>query len=186
MRISRSGSSLKNAVVPNEPVTVEQMQADEEGRLLLLAELGGAPVGCGVARRSHVAGRGFVAARVLVEFRRQGVGTALLLALSDHVRSIGRAELTSLSTRTIPGRSPLRGGLGARSTTGSSRSARSGSSSRSIRPAASRSRLWRGAAMSYSGPRGRSRSKASRTCPCREMSRSNARSGCVGKAGLLE
>ena len=45
--------------------------------------------------RSHFAGRGFVAPRVLPEFRRRGVGTALLLALSDHIRSLGRDELTS-------------------------------------------------------------------------------------------
>jgi GNAT superfamily N-acetyltransferase len=87
---------LKSAIVPNEPVTAEQIQAtDEEGRILLLAELDGNLVGCGIAARSHFAGRGFVAPRVLPDFRRRGVGTALLLALTDHIRSLGREELIS-------------------------------------------------------------------------------------------
>jgi GNAT superfamily N-acetyltransferase len=87
---------LKSAVVPNEPVTAEQIHAtDEDGRLLLLAELDGKLIGCGIAARSHFAGRGFVAPRVLPDFRRRGVGTSLLLALSDHVRSLGREELIS-------------------------------------------------------------------------------------------
>jgi GNAT superfamily N-acetyltransferase len=87
---------IKSAVVPNEPVTGEQIHAThEEGRLLLLAELDAKLAGCGGAMRSHFAGRGFVSARVLPEFRRQGVGTALLHALSDHIRSLGRSELTS-------------------------------------------------------------------------------------------
>src|SRR5690349_4041289 len=55
---------LKSAIVPNEPVTAEQIHAtDEDGRLLLLAELDGKLVGCGIAARSHFAGRGFVAPR---------------------------------------------------------------------------------------------------------------------------
>jgi GNAT superfamily N-acetyltransferase len=87
---------VKSAVVPNEPVTGDQMVAThEEGRLLLLAELDGKLAGCGGATRSHFAGRGFVSPRVLPEFRRRGVGTELLFALSDHVRSLGREELTS-------------------------------------------------------------------------------------------
>ena len=49
---------VKSAVVPDEPVTGDQMVArHEEGRLLLLAELGGRLVGCGGATRSHFAGR---------------------------------------------------------------------------------------------------------------------------------
>jgi mycothiol synthase len=87
---------LQNIIVPNEPVTAEQIRAsDEEGRVLLLAELDEELAGCGIAARSHFAGRGFVAPRVLPEFRRRGVGTALLLALADHVRSLDREELIS-------------------------------------------------------------------------------------------
>ena len=102
LRVVVSGADLdawariKNIIVPNEPVTAEQIRAtDEEGRVLLLAELDGDLAGCGIAARSHFAGRGFVAPRVLPEFRRRGVGTALLLALADHVRSLGREELIS-------------------------------------------------------------------------------------------
>jgi GNAT superfamily N-acetyltransferase len=62
LRVVESGADLdawarlENAIVPNEPVTAEQIRAtDEEGRLLLLAELDGNPVGCGIAARSHFA-----------------------------------------------------------------------------------------------------------------------------------
>jgi mycothiol synthase len=82
---------IKSTVVPNEPVTAEQIVAsDEPGRLLLLAERDGDAVGCGIAAPSHFGGRAFVAARVLAEHRRQGVGTELLHALSGHARSLGR------------------------------------------------------------------------------------------------
>ena len=84
-------ATLKSTVVPNEPVTAEQIVAsDEEGRLLLLAELDGAAVGCGITAPSHFGGRAFVAVRVLAEHRRRGIGTELLRALSEHARSLGR------------------------------------------------------------------------------------------------
>jgi mycothiol synthase len=87
---------VKNAVVPNEPVTAEQIRASaEQGRLLLLAEAGGELAGSGIAARSHFAGRGFVAPRVLPEHRRRGLGTAILTALTDHVRGLDRGELIS-------------------------------------------------------------------------------------------
>lgn len=84
-------AELKSTVVPNEPVTAEQIVAsEEEGRLLLLAELDGVTVGCGIAAPSHFGGRAFIAARVLAEYRRRGIGTELLRALSDHASSLGR------------------------------------------------------------------------------------------------
>jgi mycothiol synthase len=84
-------ATLKSAVVPNEPVTAEQIVAsDENGRLLLLAELDGAAVGCGIAAPSHFGGRAFVAARVLPDQRRRGIGSELVRALSEHARSLGR------------------------------------------------------------------------------------------------
>jgi mycothiol synthase len=84
-------AALKSTVVPNEPVTAEQLVAsDEDGRLLLLAERDGVAVGCGIAAPSHFGGRAFVAARVLAEHRRRGVGTELVRALSEHARSLGR------------------------------------------------------------------------------------------------
>jgi mycothiol synthase len=84
-------AALKSAVVPNEPVTAEQIVAShEEGRLLLLAERDGVAVGCGIAAPSHFGGRAFIAARVLLEQRRRGVGSELVRALSEHARSLGR------------------------------------------------------------------------------------------------
>ena len=84
-------AELKSTVVPNEPVTAKQLRAsDEPGRLLLLAELDGTLAGCGIAARSGFAGLAFLAARVLPEHRRRGVGSALVGALADHGRSLGR------------------------------------------------------------------------------------------------
>jgi len=81
---------LKSEVVPNEPVTADQLRAtDEPDRLLLLARSGGEPVGCGIAARSSFGGRAFVAARVLASFRRRGIGSALVRTLSDHARALG-------------------------------------------------------------------------------------------------
>src|ERR1700682_1001715 len=84
-------AKVKSTVVPNDPVTAEQLVASaEDGRLLLLAARDGVAVGCGIAARSSFGGRAFIAARVLPEHRRQGIGTALLRALSDHARALGR------------------------------------------------------------------------------------------------
>jgi mycothiol synthase len=84
-------AGIKSTVVPNEPVTAEQMRASgEPDRLLLLAELDGRPAGCGIASSSSCGGRAFVAVRVLPEFRRRGVGRALGRALAAHGRTLGR------------------------------------------------------------------------------------------------
>jgi mycothiol synthase len=89
-------AALKSTVVPNEPVTAEQLvTSDEPGRLLLLAEHDGVAVGCGIAAPSHFGGRAFVAARVLAEHRRRGIGTALLRALSAHARALGREGINA-------------------------------------------------------------------------------------------
>src|SRR5260221_7963292 len=84
-------AELKSRVCPTEPVTAEQLVAtDEPGRLLLLAEREGALAGCGIAAPSHFGGRAFVAARVLPEHRRRGVGRELVRALAEHGRALGR------------------------------------------------------------------------------------------------
>ena len=84
-------AEIKSRVVPNEPVTAEQLAAtDEPGRLLLLAERDGVLAGCGIAGLSNFGGRVFIAARVLEEHRRHGVGRELVRALAEHGRGLGR------------------------------------------------------------------------------------------------
>jgi GNAT superfamily N-acetyltransferase len=86
-----SWARIKSSVVPNEPVTAAQLeQSAEPERLLLLASLDGVDVGCGIAAPSNFGGRAFCAARVLAPYRRRGVGTALLRAIAEHGRSLGR------------------------------------------------------------------------------------------------
>lgn len=83
-------AELKSTVVPNEPVTAEQLRASvEPERKLVLAELDGKLAGCGIADRSSFGGRAFIAVRVLEEHRRRGVGTVLLHELADYARSLG-------------------------------------------------------------------------------------------------
>jgi mycothiol synthase len=83
-------AELKSSVVPNEPVTAEQMRATAEpDRKLVLAELDGVPAGCGIADRSSFGGRAFIAVRVLEQQRRRGVGMALMRELSSYARSLG-------------------------------------------------------------------------------------------------
>ncbi len=84
-------AAIKSTVVPNEPVTAELLRVNlEPGTLLLLAELDGRPAGCGIASPSSFGGRVFVAARVLPELRRRGVGRELVRALAAHGRALGR------------------------------------------------------------------------------------------------
>lgn len=87
----RTWARIKSAVVPNEPVTPEQLVATAEpDRLLLLASLDGIDAGCGIADASSFGRRAFIAARVLEQYRRRGVGCALVRALAEHGRSLGR------------------------------------------------------------------------------------------------
>jgi mycothiol synthase len=82
---------VRRAVVPTESAgTVEEHRArDSKERLVLLAELDGQLAGSGLADRSDMAGRFFVAPRVLPSFRRLGVGTALLQELAAHAERFG-------------------------------------------------------------------------------------------------
>jgi GNAT superfamily N-acetyltransferase len=83
-------AQIKTVVVPNEPTTAEQLRRldSEPGRLMLLADVDGETVGCGVAGRSSFGGRAFIAVRVVARARRRGVGTALAEALIDHARAL--------------------------------------------------------------------------------------------------
>ena len=90
--------------MPNEPVTADQLVAtDEPGRLLLLAEREGRLAGCGIAAPSHFGGRVFLAARVLAEHRRRGVGRELVRALAEHGRALGHAGVSGFVDVEDPG-----------------------------------------------------------------------------------
>ncbi len=81
-----------NAITPDEPSDPAQQRERRERdprRLYLLAELGGAVVGCGFAGPSQSAGRGFLSPRVLPTARRRGAGAALLAELGGHLTDLG-------------------------------------------------------------------------------------------------
>lgn len=82
---------VRNMVVPNEPTTVEDVRrhSGEPDRRALLAALDGSVAGCGVVGRSSFGGRVFMAPRVLPDWRRRGVGRALVAALAAHARARG-------------------------------------------------------------------------------------------------
>jgi GNAT superfamily N-acetyltransferase len=82
---------VRMAVLPDERVqTVEELRSSMTPEsVFLLAELDGRVAGAGVAGRSDLAGQGFLSPRILPEARRQGVGTALLRRLAEHVQRLG-------------------------------------------------------------------------------------------------
>jgi len=88
-------NDVRRIVMPNESVPTIAVLRAEKGpdTLMLLAESGDQVVGSGVANRSQVDG-GFVAARVVPDHRRRGVGSALLRVLLDHLvdRGFGSAR----------------------------------------------------------------------------------------------
>jgi mycothiol synthase len=88
---------VRIAVLPSErTATVAEIRAAARPEyLLLLAEIEGDVVGAGFANRSDLAGRASLAPRVLPEWRRRGVGTALLRALAAHVEALGYDEVGS-------------------------------------------------------------------------------------------
>jgi len=82
---------VRLAVVPHErALTVAEMRAASgPDTVHLLAERDGEVLGSGLADRSDLSGAAVVIARVLPEFRRQGIGTALFRALLDHADRLG-------------------------------------------------------------------------------------------------
>src|SRR4051794_2976742 len=92
-------------VVPGERCdTVAELRSqDSPDRLLVIATLDGVVVGSGVADRSEIAGGGFVAPRVMPAYRRQGVGSALLTFLSEHISTMGLPELRAMVEDDDPG-----------------------------------------------------------------------------------
>jgi len=81
---------VRLAVVPAERCdTVAELRRDASPtRLLVLAERDGVVVGSGTADLAESEGTGFVAPRVLPDLRRQGIGTAILAGLIDHVAAL--------------------------------------------------------------------------------------------------
>lgn len=99
-----SWAAIKTAVVPDEPVTADQVkESNEDGRLLLLAALDGVDAGCGIGVPSGFAGLTFTMARVLPEHRRRGVGSELVRALCDHARALGREGINAFVDAVDPG-----------------------------------------------------------------------------------
>jgi mycothiol synthase len=82
---------VKRAVFPNASAwTVQEFRERQEpDQLVVVAALDGEVVGAGLAGRSDVQGRGFVAPRVHPDARRRGVGTAMLHRLTEHVAGLG-------------------------------------------------------------------------------------------------
>jgi len=78
---------VRIAVHPNERTpSVEELRAGARpGLVYVIAELDGEPAGSGAAGPSDMAGRGFVAPRVIPRARRRGVGTGVLHALARHL-----------------------------------------------------------------------------------------------------
>ena len=99
IRVAESDADLEAwrrvriAVLPNERcATVEWMRSSlTPERAYLLAEVDGELAGSGLAGRSDLGCAG-LHPRVLPDFRRRGVGTALLRALAAHAEAHGFAE----------------------------------------------------------------------------------------------
>jgi GNAT superfamily N-acetyltransferase len=89
---------VRRAVLPDESGgSVYDLRAQEsEERLVVLAELDGELAGSGLADRSQIRTRFGLAPRVLPEFRRRGIGTALLSELAAHAERFGVAEISAL------------------------------------------------------------------------------------------
>ena len=88
---------VRLAVVPHErALTVAEMRAASgPDTVHLLAERDGKVLGSGLGDRSDLSGAAVVIARVLPEFRRQGVGTELFRALLDHAARLGMDQVVS-------------------------------------------------------------------------------------------
>jgi len=91
------------AVVPDErcSTVAELREHESSSRLMLLGTLDSAVVGSGTADRSETAGGSFAAPRVLLEYRRRGVGSALLRALADHCTGLGLPVLRAALLRCL-------------------------------------------------------------------------------------
>src|SRR4029077_20110040 len=89
---------VRRAVLPEESGgSVDDLRAQEsQERLVFLAELDGGLAGSGYVDRSQIRTRFGLAPRVLPEFRRRGVGTALLRELAAHAERFDVDEIWAL------------------------------------------------------------------------------------------
>ena len=88
---------VRLAVVPHERAdSAESLRAQAGPQLqFLLAEADGVLAGSGVVGKSDLEGRGAVSARVLPDYRRRGIGTAMLQALAERAAGMGFAVVGS-------------------------------------------------------------------------------------------
>ena len=90
-------AEVKSRVVPDEPVTAEQLVATRRAGQAAAARL---PRRCGRRLRDRrpvrtSASKAFIMARVLPEHRCRGVGSELVRALAEHGRALGRNGVNS-------------------------------------------------------------------------------------------
>jgi GNAT superfamily N-acetyltransferase len=89
-------AEVAGRVSGEEPPPIDALVHEHESEprnLLLLAYVGDEVAGSGVGKPSSLAGCLYAMTRVLPERRRQGIGSALYAALSEHARAIGRESL---------------------------------------------------------------------------------------------
>jgi GNAT superfamily N-acetyltransferase len=99
IRIAESAEGLEayagvwTAVHPDAPLSGDEVRRRaaelDDGRRYFLAEVEGQTVGTGFASRTSVAGRAATLVAVLPEYRRLGIGSALLEASVYHARGLG-------------------------------------------------------------------------------------------------
>jgi mycothiol synthase len=89
---------VKRAILPNERAWTPQefRERARPDRLFLVAELDGEIVGAGSSGPSDVAERAGVIPRVHPDYRRRGIGTALLRELVAHAATLGREVLGTM------------------------------------------------------------------------------------------
>jgi GNAT superfamily N-acetyltransferase len=82
---------VRRAVLPYEraPTVAELRGQAADTQRYFLADLGGELAGSGMAGKSDLAGTGSLAARVLPQMRRRGVGTAMLRFLAEQSAGMG-------------------------------------------------------------------------------------------------
>lgn len=93
-------ASIVNAVSPDDPTAIDEMRwadATYPGTARFVAESDGRPVGVGTVGRIYMYPANFdglwATVEVLPDDRRQGVGSALLVAVSERARAAGKSAL---------------------------------------------------------------------------------------------